>query len=151
MGADVSRFIDVHTGDVAQALAELRSGRKRSHWMWYVFPQVVGLGRSPMAQRYAIASVEEARASLDHPRLRQTYGEAVAAVREQVVGGGGTISDLFGSPDDAKLISSLTLFRRVADGDRDAVLRSDIDAVLAVAASQGFAPCSVTTAFLATA
>ena len=78
----LSRFVEAQAGTVEQALAELRAGRKRSHWMWFVFPQVAGLGSSPMAQRYAIASLDEARAYLAHPvlgpRLRECTRAALA-------------------------------------------------------------------------
>ncbi len=91
---------------------ELRSGRKRSHWMWFVFPQMEGLGSSEMAQRYAIGSRAEAEAYLDHPilgpRLRECT-ELVNAVE------GRTASEIFGSPDDLKFRSSMTLFATVAD------------------------------------
>ena len=67
--ADLDRFVDAQEGIYEQALAELRAGRKRSHWMWFVFPQIAGLGRSPTAQRYAISGLEEAQAYLAHPLL----------------------------------------------------------------------------------
>jgi uncharacterized protein (DUF1810 family) len=151
MVADVTRFVEAQARDFAQALAEIRAGRKRSHWMWYVFPQVAGLGRSSTAQRYAIASLAEARAFLDHPQLGRNYREIVAACRAHIVEQGVTIRELLGSPDDAKLVSSLTLFRAVADTDDDAGLRAEIDELLGVAERQGLPSCSVTAAFLAAA
>ncbi|MBE7218839.1 MAG: DUF1810 domain-containing protein [Caulobacteraceae bacterium] len=103
----LQRFVDAQSGVFERALREIRHGRKESHWMWFVFPQLAGLGSSPMAQRYAIASLEEARAYLGHavlgPRLR-TCAEACAALR------GRTAAQVFGWPDDLKLRSSLTLF-----------------------------------------
>jgi len=118
----LSRFVEAQAGTVEQALAELRAGRKRSHWMWFVFPQVAGLGSSPMAQRYAIASLDEARAYLAHPvlgpRLRECTRAALAAP--------GSAHAVFGSPDDLKFRSCLTLFARAAPGEalfRDALAR----------------------------
>lgn len=108
---DLRRFVDAQSTSYDQALSEIRAGRKRTHWMWYIFPQFHGLGRSPIAQRYSIKSVAEADAYLRHsalgPRLL-TCAEAVLAVE------GRTAYEIFGSPDDAKLRSSATLFSRVA-------------------------------------
>ena len=108
---DLRRFVDAQSSNYDQALSEIRAGRKRTHWMWYVFPQYDGLGRSPAAQRYSIKSVAEADAYLRHsvlgPRLLQC-AEAVLDVE------GRTAHAIFGSPDDAKLRSSATLFSRVA-------------------------------------
>ena len=80
--ADLDRFVHAQDqgGTYDRALAELRAGRKTSHWMWFVFPQIAGLGRSPMAQRYAIASLDEARAYLDHPVLGPRLRECAAAL-----------------------------------------------------------------------
>lgn len=103
---DLSRFVTAQEGTITQALSELRAARKRSHWMWFVFPQIAGLGSSPMAQRYALASLDEARAYLAHPilgpRLRDCTDATLAAQ--------GTAHDIFGSPDDMKFRSSMTLF-----------------------------------------
>jgi uncharacterized protein (DUF1810 family) len=107
----LSRFVDVQARDYDRALAEIRRGRKVSHWMWYVFPQFRGLGRSTMAQAYAIGSVGEARAYLAHPilglRLVECF-EAVLAVS------GRSAHDIFGSPDDLKLRSCATLFAAIS-------------------------------------
>jgi uncharacterized protein (DUF1810 family) len=111
---DLQRFIDAQHNSFEQALSEIEAGRKRSHWMWYVFPQASGLGVSPTSKKYAIDSVEEARAFLEHPILGDRYRRIVEAVWHQVVEGGVTVHDLFGSPDDVKLVSSLTLFCGVA-------------------------------------
>jgi uncharacterized protein (DUF1810 family) len=113
--SDLERFVSAQDsgGTYAQALAELRRGRKTSHWMWFVFPQVAGLGRSSVAQHYAVSGLEEARAYLAHPvlgpRLRESC-EAVLAVAE------GSADAIFGSVDAMKLRSSVTLFGR-ADPD----------------------------------
>jgi uncharacterized protein (DUF1810 family) len=104
---DLERFVNAQDGVYGQALAELRAGRKRTHWMWYVFPQLAGLGSSPMAQAYAIASLEEARAYLDHPVLGRRLIECVEAVNAVDDRSGG---DIFGYPDELKFRSSLTLF-----------------------------------------
>jgi uncharacterized protein (DUF1810 family) len=108
---DLERFVDAQRSVYATALAELRAGRKRSHWMWFVFPQIAGLGHSAMAQKYAIASADEAAAYLAHPLLGARLRECAAAVLlhpdEQV-------ADIFGHPDDLKFHSSMTLFADVA-------------------------------------
>lgn len=108
----LDRFVQAQEGVIDRALDELRSGRKRSHWMWYVFPQIAGLGHSPTTQYYAIKSAGEARAYLDHPvlgdRLR-ACAQALLAVEAR------SASQIFGHPDDLKLRSSMTLFAIVAD------------------------------------
>src|SRR5579875_2988960 len=107
---DLERFIRAQKSIYPQALAELRSGSKRSHWMWFIFPQIHGLGSSPMAVEFAISGLEEARAYLAHPvlgaRLREAT-EAVLAVE------GRSASEIFGYPDDLKFHSSMTLFASV--------------------------------------
>jgi uncharacterized protein (DUF1810 family) len=108
---DLARFVRAQDDVYAQALAEIRAGQKRSHWMWFVFPQVAGLGSSAMAQRYAIASLAEARAYLEHPALGPRLiecAEAACAVD------GRSAFEIFGSPDDLKLCSSATLFDAVS-------------------------------------
>ena len=107
---DLSRFVEAQAGIYPQALAELRAGAKRGHWMWFVFPQIAGLGRSDTARHYAITSVAEARAYLAHPllgaRLIEASG-AVAAARGSAVA-------ILGSIDAIKLRSSMTLFAAAA-------------------------------------
>jgi uncharacterized protein (DUF1810 family) len=106
---DLERFVKAQAGVYEQACAELRAGRKRSHWMWFVFPQIRGLGSSEMAVRYAISSLEEAKAYLRHavlgPRLRECAG-IVCGVE------GRTLEEIFGWPDDLKFHSSMTLFAK---------------------------------------
>ena len=105
------RFVEAQEINYAEALSELRSGRKRSHWMWYVFPQLAGLGNSSMAARYSIRSEDEARAYLAHPVLGRRLtecAEAVLAINDK------SAHDIFGSPDDLKLRSCATLFARVS-------------------------------------
>ena len=104
---DLSRFLAAQAGSYATALAEIRAGAKRSHWMWYVFPQIAGLGHSAMAQRYAIASLDEARAYLAHPVLGARLRECVAALDDL---DGVSAEAVFGPVDAMKLRSSLTLF-----------------------------------------
>ena len=110
---ELERFVAAQDdgGSYLQALRELQQGAKRSHWMWYVFPQVAGLGHSAMAQRYAIRSLEEARAYLAHPLLGQRLHECVAALNDLL---GTTAERVFGSTDAMKLRSSMTLFARAA-------------------------------------
>lgn len=107
---DLARFVEAQRGDYERALAEIRAGRKRSHWMWYIFPQVAGLGFSAMSQRYAIRSASEAEAYLRHlvlgPRL-EACCEAALGVE------GRSAHEIFGAPDDAKLRSCATLFAAV--------------------------------------
>ena len=108
---DLQRFVDAQDPVIDRVRVELGRGRKTSHWMWFVFPQVAGLGSSSTARHYALSGLDEARAYLAHPvlgaRLRECAGLAAA------VEGGGA-ADVFGYPDDLKLRSSMTLFARAA-------------------------------------
>lgn len=103
----LDRFVDAQTLAYKTALAELRRGAKRSHWIWYIFPQIAGLGRSSMAQQFAIRSLDEARAYLAHPVLGPRYRECVAALQD--LPGSDPVAVL-GETDAMKLRSSLTLF-----------------------------------------
>ena len=105
---DLARFVAAQSPVLDQVLAELRAGRKRTHWMWFVFPQVAGLGHSATARRYAIATLAEARAYLAHPVLGARL-ETCAALANAVQGR--SALDVFGAPDDAKFRSSMTLFK----------------------------------------
>ena len=109
---DLARFVQAQEHAYARALAELRSGRKRSHWMWYIFPQMRGLGTSPLSRQYGISSRAEASAYLRHPVLGPRLVECASAV---LATGGASATDILGSPDDRKLRSSATLFAQVAD------------------------------------
>lgn len=121
----LQRFVDAQNagGTYAQAVRELRAGRKVSHWMWFVFPQIAGLGRSGTAQQYAIASLAEAQAYLAHPVLGPRLlacAQAVAATEDR------TAEQIFGSVDAVKLRSSMTLFARAAPDEpvfRDVLAR----------------------------
>ncbi len=108
---DLERFLTAQEGVCQAALAELRGGRKRTHWMWFVFPQFEGLGASAMSRRFAVKSLEEARAYLDHPVLGARLRECAGALLGLA---GRSASDIFGYPDDLKLHSSMTLFDLVA-------------------------------------
>jgi uncharacterized protein (DUF1810 family) len=108
---DLQRFVEAQADDYHRALAEIRQGRKRSHWMWYVFPQLVGLGVSETSSFFAIQSADEARAYLAHPLLGPrlaTCAEALLALE------GRSARQVFGSPDDMKLHSSVTLFAQAS-------------------------------------
>ena len=108
---DLSRFVDAQAPSYERALEEIRGGRKVSHWIWYVFPQIDGLGSSPTARRFAIKSLEEAAAYDVHPMLGPRLRESVAALMGQPARDPHAI---FGSPDDLKVRSCLTLFERAA-------------------------------------
>lgn len=103
----LDRFVEAQTLAYVTALAEIRRGAKRSHWMWFIFPQIAGLGRSVTARHFAIRSIEEARAYLDHPVLGPRFFECVAALQDLM---GGDPVAVFGEVDAKKLCSSLTLF-----------------------------------------
>ncbi len=111
MDHDLDRFVAAQDGVYLHALAELRAGAKRSHWMWFVFPQIAGLGQSAMARTYAIADAGEARAYLAHPVLSARLIEATAAV----TAARGSAEAILGGIDAVKLRSSMTLFATVAD------------------------------------
>ena len=133
------------------ALAEIRASGKRSHWIWYIFPQIEGLGRSSTARAYALRNLGEACAYLFDPVLRARYEEIVAAVGEQLVRGI-RIEDLMGSQIDAlKLVSSLTLFRAAAEqlgreNPTFALLAQRLAALLGQTSEQGYPACDFTLA-----
>src|SRR5690349_16568916 len=111
---DLQRFIYAQAADYAVALSELKRGRKRSHWIWYVLPQLRGLGMSALSHRYGIASLDEARAYLAHPVLGPRLNECVEAIARHE---GADISDILGSVDAMKYQSCLTLFKIAAGGE----------------------------------
>jgi uncharacterized protein (DUF1810 family) len=119
---DLKRFVDAQAAAYRTVVEELRGGRKRSHWMWFVFPQVRGLGSSPTAVHYGISSLEEARAYLAHDVLGPRLRECTRLVNEVQ---GRSIAEIFGSPDDLKLRSSMTLFARATDDNEDFVALLD--------------------------
>jgi uncharacterized protein (DUF1810 family) len=112
MNGDLERFVEAQDGAYDDALAEITAGRKRTHWIWFIFPQIAGLGSSPTAQLYAIRSLDEARAYLAHPVLGPRLRECAQAL---LTVEGRSARDILGYPDDLKLRSSMTLFARAAD------------------------------------
>ena len=104
---NLQRFVDAQTPVFDNVLSELREGRKQTHWMWFVFPQITGLGRSDIARRYAITGLAEARAYLEHPLLGARLEHCAKLIEPQLQW---TARQIFGSPDDLKLHSSMTLF-----------------------------------------
>jgi uncharacterized protein (DUF1810 family) len=104
---NLQRFLDAQAPVFDQVLAELRNGRKRTHWMWFIFPQIAGLGSSPMAQRYAIASRAEAEAYLRHEELGERLKRCIELVNQL---SGRSAEEIFGYPDNLKFRSSMTLF-----------------------------------------
>jgi uncharacterized protein (DUF1810 family) len=111
MPFDLDRFVDAQEVAFEGALRELRQGRKTGHWIWFIFPQLVGLGRSEMSRRYGLESVGEARAYLEHPVLGPRLRECVSAV---LAASGSTAEQIFGSLDAMKVRSSMTLFHLAA-------------------------------------
>jgi uncharacterized protein (DUF1810 family) len=111
---NLQRFVDAQAPVYSRVLAELRAGQKQSHWMWFVFPQVTGLGSSPIAQKFAISSLAEAQAYLAHevlgPRLRECTRLVIAAADRP-------LGEILGYPDDLKFRSSMTLFARAATAE----------------------------------
>jgi uncharacterized protein (DUF1810 family) len=150
-GLDRFKAAQAHSrSGIDTALAELRRGRKTSHWIWYVFPQLAGLGRSSMAQVYGLRDLDEACAYLTDPQLRQNYLSVVAAVEDQIFHHGNSLVHLMGGDIDAlKLVSSLTLFREAAlrpaeTDDTFTGLEASCDRILDAAAREGFPRCPVT-------
>jgi uncharacterized protein (DUF1810 family) len=114
----LQRFVDAQRDIYDQILLELTAGEKRTHWMWFVFPQIRGLGRSLTAQRFAMSTLEEARAYLDHPVLGPRLRECAQLVNQVE---GRSIVEIFGHPDDRKFHSSMTLFARATTKNREFV------------------------------
>jgi len=116
-------FVEAQEPVYGRVTAELRAGKKTSHWMWFIFPQLSGLGSSPMAQRFALAGLDAARAYLEHPILGSRL---IASTRLVLAVEGRTAREIFGSPDDLKFGSSMTLFARAAPAEpvfREAIER----------------------------
>ena len=153
----LERFVAAQAdGEFEAALAEMRAGRKRGHWIWYVFPQLAGLGTSQLSRTYAIGGGDEAAAYLRHPLLSARLLQIAEAAAEQTRKGV-PLTTMMGSPvDAAKLVSSMTLFgivaRSLPEEQRTAVtsaIADAADAILSAATSQGFARCGHTEAALA--
>lgn len=121
---DFDRFVQAQESVYPQVVRELRAGRKQTHWMWFIFPQVRGLGYSSMAQTFAIASLDEAKAYLRHPLLGERLRECTALVNGVEDAG---VSEIFGYPDDLKFHSSMTLFARAAAEGTGDVFRQALD------------------------
>jgi len=117
--ADLIRFLDAQDQIYEQVVEELARGRKETHWMWFVFPQLAGLGRSGMAQRYAISDLDQAKRYLADTVLGARLRQVVQLLIDQK---GKSAFDILGSPDDLKLQSCLTLFREAASDDTDRAL-----------------------------
>jgi uncharacterized protein (DUF1810 family) len=115
---DLRRFVDAQVGIYDTVIDELAAGRKRSHWMWFVFPQLRGLGSSPTAVRFGISSADEARAYLEHEQLGPRLRECATLVARI---DGRSAEEIFGRPDDMKLRSSMTLFARATEDNADFV------------------------------
>ena len=155
---DIERFVAAQDENrqFEAALKEMRAGAKRGHWIWYVFPQIAGLGLSPMSKKYAIRDRDEAEAYLRHPVLFPRLLEISGAVATQVRKGV-PIDDLMGSSiDAAKLVSSMTLFRGVASrlqappaDEGFAAFASLADEILAAASREGYPPCKESLAITA--
>lgn len=116
---DLDRFVSAQEQTYGQALAQVRRGRKSGHWMWFVFPQIAGLGMSPTAQHYAIADLDEARAYLAHPVLGDRLRECTRAVADSQAG---SAQAIFGGIDTMKLRSSMTLFEKASQAESDGQL-----------------------------
>ena len=109
---DLQRFVDAQEAVYSQVIAELRRGRKTSHWMWFIFPQIEGLGHSPIAEKYAITGLAEAKAYLNH----RVVGQRLVNCIELMLGiHGRSINQILGYPDDLKFRSSMTLFAEVSE------------------------------------
>lgn len=145
---------DSRSAGYETAIAEIRAGQKRSHWIWYIFPQIEGLGRSSTARAYALRDLDEACDYLRDPLLSSRYQEIAEAVNEQLTRGI-SLEHLMGTTVDAlKLVSSVTLFRAAAgklakENPRFASLAECCNAILRQTAAQGYAPCRQTLAQLA--
>jgi len=143
---DLDRFRRAQTRDYEQALGEVQAGRKRSHWIWYIFPQLAGLGSSPMAETYGLRGVAEASAYLADPLLRGRLLAVSNAVRAHVDREPpAPLRTVMGSDiDTLKLVSSMTLFREVAHRAGDEEVASAAEAILEAARAQGFRECEFT-------
>lgn len=121
---DLGRFLDAQKESYARALQELRNGQKRTHWMWYIFPQLAGLGHSLTARHFALRSADEARAYLAHPLLGKGLLDATEAVLAHA---DRSLVQIFGHPDDLKFRSSMTLFAAVATDQHGVLFRRALD------------------------
>ena len=146
MTFDLARFHRAQAREFDRALAELHAGRKCTHWIWFVFPQLAGMARSPMAQTYGLQGVDEASAYLLDPLLRSHLLAAANAVRQHLDRNPpARVREVMGSDIDAlKLVSSMTLFREVARRSGDDEVASVAEAILHTTRKQGFRECEFT-------
>ncbi len=110
-GDNLDRFIEAQQNDYAIALKEIQKGQKRSHWMWYIFPQIAGLGHSSTSKFYAMENIQEAKLFLEHPVL----GKRLVEISNELLKLNRIAQEIFGSPDDMKLLSCMTLFEYVSE------------------------------------
>lgn len=143
---DLERFVRPLRDHLDDVVAELTAGHKQTHWMWFMFPQLRALGRSETAVHFGLLDIDDARRFLRHGELGATYERLVGIVHDVVVVKGENIHDVFGSPDDYKLVSSLTLFKAAAELEQRDALAERCRELLDVAAQQHLPPCAVTLA-----
>ena len=135
-------------GSFTDAHHELEQGRKQGHWMWFIFPQWIGLGKTDISGRFGVKNLDDAMASLQHDALRANYRAVVAATRTHLEQGT-HLNCIFGSPDDRKCVSSLTLMKHAnARLGIDDDLGNEIDSLLELVDGQGFCPCARTLQWL---
>ena len=142
--SSLERFRSSVRNHQAAAELELRTGRKTTHWMWFMLPQLRNLGRSETALHYGLADINEAVRYLDDSELGSIYERLVSIVHDQVVRNRLHLSDLFGAPDDQKLVSSLTLFQAAAQFLDRVDLSVRCLEILSAATAQGYGPCALT-------
>lgn len=139
-----------HARDFSRALREIEAGKKRTDWMWFVFPQVSGLGRTPTSVRFAVPSIEHGRAFLTHPVLGSNFLHIVKAARRHLEAGVGTgrVRSLFGQPDDRKFVSSITLMGGLGQREGLTDVANECAACLELAFADGMSGCRTTIDFL---
>ncbi len=140
----LERFLEPVRAHRSDAASELGSGRKRTHWMWFMFPQLRSLGHSPRAVHFGIVDLGEAVRYLANDELGDSYEQLVRIVHDQVVRSGLSISELFGTPDDLKLVSSLTLFSVAAMQLGRTHVARECEEILNAAEAQGLSRCEAT-------
>ena len=146
----IARLLEAHDQDFGRALTEIRRGRKQTHWMWFIFPQVPREGDSPTASRYAVPSMEHAAAFLKHEVLGRNYLEITREARRQLIESSAQhkVLDLFGKPDHLKFVSSLTLMGASARRNELSDIANLCEGCLELAYSDGMSECALTKAFL---
>lgn len=147
-GYGIDRFVNAHSAHFCRALSEIKDGGKDTDWMWFVFPQIQGLGGSNDARRYAVQSIEMAEALLRDKEVRRNLDQIVQEVRVQLSVSGRTINSLLGNTDDRKLVSSLTLFAEVARRLDLSDLVQNSTQILRRSRREGFRTCQATEDFI---